>query len=165
MSGNQLAEVRNRRIGFVFQTFNLLPRMTALENVELPLLYAGKTSCKKEAENALKIVSLQDRMHHEPNQLSGGQRQRVSIARAIVSNPSIILADEPTGALDTRTGIEILELFKSLNKQGRSIIVVTHDAKVARYCQREFFIVDGKISSESSFLDETPQPQKAQVVS
>jgi putative ABC transport system ATP-binding protein len=145
MSGNALARVRNKSIGFVFQTFNLLPRMNALENVELPLLYGGAANAKKKALEALTIVGLGDRAHHKPNQLSGGQRQRVSIARAIVTDPSIVLADEPTGALDTHTGEEILDLFTQLNKQGRTIILVTHDLKVAGYCQREFYMRDGKI--------------------
>ena len=145
MGSNELARVRNRSIGFVFQTFNLLPRMNALENVELPLLYGGSSNAKKKALDALAIVGLGDRSHHKPNQLSGGQRQRVSIARAIVTDPAIVLADEPTGALDTRTGEEILTLFKNLNRHGRTIIIVTHDMKVAEHCQREIYIRDGKI--------------------
>ncbi len=161
MSGNQLATVRNRRIGFVFQTFNLLPRMNALENVELPLLYAGATNAKKKALEALKHVGLGDRAHHKPNQLSGGQRQRVSIARAIVTDPAIVLADEPTGALDTRTGEEILGLFTELNKQGRTIIVVTHDLKVAGYCQREIYMVDGKIVPSPNRPPAPPLPVSA----
>jgi putative ABC transport system ATP-binding protein len=146
MSDDALATVRNRRIGFVFQTFNLLPRMSALENVELPLLYGGAMNAKKKALEALKIVGLGERAHHKPNELSGGQRQRVAIARAIVTDPAIVLADEPTGALDQRTGEEILGLFKDLNRQGRTIIVVTHDLKVAGYCQREIFLRDGKVA-------------------
>ncbi len=143
--GNQLAAIRNQRIGFVFQTFNLLPRLTALENVELPLLYGGRHAAKDSAAEALRTVGLADRMHHEPNQLSGGQRQRVAIARAIVSNPDIILADEPTGNLDTKTGNEIMALFKGLNAQGRTIIVVTHEADIAAQCPRQIHIRDGRI--------------------
>ena len=144
---NRLAEIRNQRIGFVFQTFNLLPRMTALENVELPIHYAGRHDARERATEALEIVGLADRMKHEPNQLSGGQRQRVSIARAIVTDPAIVLADEPTGALDSRTGEEILALFKKLNGAGRTIVVVTHDLGVAAHCQREIYLKDGKVST------------------
>lgn len=146
LGGNRLAEIRNQRIGFVFQNFNLLPRMSALENVELPLLYAGQRTARTRAVAALKTVGLGDRMHHEPNQLSGGQRQRVAVARAIVTDPAILLADEPTGSLDSRTGEEILLLFKALNEQGRTIIIVTHDANVARHCEREIIIRDGKVA-------------------
>ena len=146
MSGDALAQVRNRRIGFVFQTFNLLPRMSALENVELPLYYAAARDTRHRATRALQTVGLGDRMHHRPNQLSGGQRQRVSIARAMVTDPAIILADEPTGALDTHTGEEILGLFKTLNQQGRTIIIVTHDLHVAAHCRREIFIKDGRVT-------------------
>jgi len=145
LSPNQLAEIRNHRIGFVFQTFNLLARMNALENVELPLLYAGNDHAKTQAEEALKIVGLADRMTHEPNQLSGGQRQRVAIARSIVTDPTIILADEPTGNLDTKTGEEILALFRELNQQGRTVIIVTHEPDVARQCSRLIHLRDGHI--------------------
>jgi putative ABC transport system ATP-binding protein len=146
LSKDKLAEIRNRRIGFVFQTFNLLPRMTALENVGLPIHYSGAHDAMKRAKVALEIVGLADRMEHEPNKLSGGQRQRVAIARALVTGPSIVLADEPTGALDSRTGEEILRLFKELNAQGNTIIIVTHDLAVARHCQREIYLRDGKIT-------------------
>lgn len=147
LSSDKLAEIRNKRIGFVFQTFNLLPRMTALENVELPLHYAARHDAKDRAYEALKIVGLADRTHHEPNQLSGGQRQRVAIARAIVSDPAILLCDEPTGALDSRTGEEILNLFESVNARGHTVIIVTHDLGVARHCRREIYIKDGQITS------------------
>ena len=145
LNGDRLAEIRNRRIGFVFQTFNLLPRMSALENVELPLLYAGKTEAKERAMAALQMVGLADRAAHEPNQLSGGQRQRVANARALVTDPIIILADEPTGNLDTKTGVEIMALFAQLNGQGRTLIVVTHEADIAAYCKRRVNMRDGRI--------------------
>jgi putative ABC transport system ATP-binding protein len=146
MTKNALAEVRNRRIGFIFQNFNLLPRMSALENVELPLHYAGRRDAVHAAREAMAVVGLSDRSHHEPNQLSGGQRQRVAVARALVTNPAILLADEPTGALDSKTGEEILALFKALNAQGRTILIVTHDADVAAHCQREIYLHDGRIA-------------------
>ena len=149
MSRNRLAEVRNRRIGFVFQTFNLLPRLNALENVELPLLYAGRHEAKGPAQAALEMVGLGDRARHGPNQLSGGQRQRVAIARALVTDPAILLADEPTGNLDSRTGAELLALFESLNSQGRTIIVVTHDREVAQHCRRQIHLRDGRIVDEA----------------
>jgi putative ABC transport system ATP-binding protein len=146
LSKNRLAEIRNTRIGFIFQTFNLLPRMTALENVELPLHYAGRRDAKERAIEALQKVGLADRMKHSPNQLSGGQRQRVAVARALVTNPAILLADEPTGNLDTRTGQDILALFKTLNADHHTIILVTHDAAVAKHCQREIYLQDGKVA-------------------
>jgi len=145
LSNDRLAEIRNARIGFVFQTFNLLPRLSALENVELPLLYGGIREAHQHALDALTTVGLETRAKHEPNQLSGGQRQRVAIARAIVTNPSMILADEPTGNLDTKTGDEIITLFESLNGQGRTIIIVTHEAEIAGRCRRSIHIRDGQI--------------------
>ena len=145
LGDDELAGIRNRRIGFVFQTFNLIPRISALENVELPLLYAGGNGTRDQAVASLRAVGLGDRMHHEPSQLSGGQRQRVALARAIVTNPSIVLADEPTGNLDTRTGLEILDLFQQLNGEGHTIIVVTHEAQVAKICPSQIFMRDGRI--------------------
>ena len=145
LSPNRLAVVRNRRIGFVFQSFNLLPRVSALENVELPLLYAGRRDARAAATQALETVGLADRLSHEPSQLSGGQRQRVAIARAMVSDPAIILADEPTGNLDSRTGLEIMQLFKQLNGTGRTIIMVTHDPQVAGFCSRQIRFRDGRV--------------------
>lgn len=153
LSRDRLAEIRNRHIGFVFQTFNLLPRMTALENVELPLLYAGNHEAKDRAANALEIVGLGTRAHHEPNQLSGGQRQRVAIARAMICEPALILADEPTGNLDSKTGEEIMALFCELNRQGRTIVIVTHEPVVAQYCPRRIHLHDGRIVD--GYKDET----------
>lgn len=145
---NELADVRNRRIGFVFQTFNLLSRLTAVENVELPLLYAGHRNVRDRAMEALRSVGLTDRAKHTPSQLSGGQRQRVSIARALINDPAIVLADEPTGNLDTRTGEEIIELLGLLNSLGRTIVVVTHDLGIAARCRRQIHIRDGRIVSD-----------------
>jgi len=144
-SEDRLAGVRNRRIGFVFQSFNLLPRLTALENVELPLLYAGNHDAKDRARQALETVGLGHRLYHEPSQLSGGQQQRVAIARALVTNPDIILADEPTGNLDSRAGAEVMALFAALHAQERTIVIVTHEQTVAQHCQRRIQMYDGKI--------------------
>lgn len=142
---NRLAEIRNRKIGFVFQTYNLLPRMSALENVELPLLYAGRSEEKGRAKKALELVGLTDRMHHEPTQLSGGQRQRVAVARAIVMNPDLLLADEPTGNLDSTSSEELMHIFNEINAQGRTVIIVTHEHDIARHCMRRIRLRDGRI--------------------
>ncbi len=142
---DRLAQIRNQEIGFVFQSFNLLARTSALENVELPLLYAGLSDSKQLAEKALEKVGLASRMDHEPNQMSGGQRQRVAIARAIVTSPTIILADEPTGNLDSQTSQEIMDLFLQLHQEGRTIIIVTHEVDIAAYCQRQIRMSDGRI--------------------
>jgi len=145
---DRLAQIRNRQIGFVFQTFNLLPRMTALENAGLPLLYAGRSDFRVRATEALETVGLGARMKHEPNQLSGGERQRVAIARAIVMDPKILLADEPTGNLDSATGEEILAIFHRLNEAGRTILIVTHDPHVAGCCRRQIHMKDGRIQPQ-----------------
>jgi len=143
----ELAQVRNRSIGFVFQQFQLLPRLNALKNVELPMIYAGvkKKEREERASEALHKVGLSDRMGHLPNELSGGQKQRVAIARAIVNNPDLILADEPTGALDSKTSVQIMELFTMLNQEGTTIILVTHESEVAEYARRTVFVRDGMV--------------------
>ncbi|WP_426492884.1 ABC transporter ATP-binding protein [Hymenobacter sp. 102] len=150
MTDNQLADVRNKEIGFVFQSFNLLPRATALDNVALPLIYAGygKSERQEMAREALRSVGLAERALHKPNELSGGQRQRVAIARALVNNPSIILADEPTGALDTRTSHEIMELFEALYVRGNTIIMVTHEEDIARHAHRIVRLRDGLVETD-----------------
>lgn len=151
MTDDDLAEIRNKEIGFVFQTFNLLPRATALKNIELPLIYSGVSSedRKERAIKALEDVGLGDRMLHRPNELSGGQRQRVAVARALVTKPSIILADEPTGNLDTKTGIEIMKLFQDLWSKGNTVILVTHEEDIARHARRIIRIRDGKVESDT----------------
>lgn len=151
MTDDDLAEIRNKEIGFVFQTFNLLPRATALKNIELPLIYSGISSDnrKERAIKALEDVGLGDRMLHRPNELSGGQRQRVAVARALVTKPSIILADEPTGNLDTKTGIEIMKLFQELWSKGNTVILVTHEEDIARHARRIIRIRDGKVESDT----------------
>jgi putative ABC transport system ATP-binding protein len=162
MDDNELAAIRNKEIGFIFQTFNLLPRSTALKNVELPLVYRGLPSHERRqtALDALASVGLADRVAHKPNELSGGQRQRVAIARALVNKPSLLLADEPTGNLDSKTGVEILALFEELSKRGNTIIVVTHEENVARHANRILRIHDGLIASdENSGRGPHPSPE------
>jgi putative ABC transport system ATP-binding protein len=167
MSDNQLAEVRNRKIGFVFQQFNLLARTTALDNVMLPLVYAGTRgrARRQKAEEALEKVGLSDRLHHRPNELSGGQQQRVAIARALVNDPAILLADEPTGALDSKTGAEIIGLFQRLHREfGQTVIYVTHDPFIARHTERVIRLADGQVISDER-IDQplqagTPRPSE-----
>ncbi|MDN3707633.1 ABC transporter ATP-binding protein [Myroides ceti] len=150
MNDGELAEIRNKEIGFVFQTFNLLPRTTALDNVALPMIYSGKSKSErnKRAEEVLTQVGLSDRMDHQPNQLSGGQRQRVAIARALVNHPSIILADEPTGNLDTKTSVEIMALFDEIHRKGNTVILVTHEEDIAEHAHRIIRLRDGVVESD-----------------
>ena len=157
MHDDELAEIRNKEIGFVFQTFNLLPRTTALDNVALPMIYAGYSKSERvtRATEVLQQVSLADRMDHQPNQLSGGQRQRVAIARALVNKPSIILADEPTGNLDSKTSVEIMHLFNEIHKNGNTVILVTHEEDIAAYAHRVIRLRDGLIESDNM----NPHPQ------
>ena len=155
LTDDQLAAVRNREIGFVFQTFNLLPRYDVLGNVQLPLIYAGTAKSERinRAKEVIEQVGLSDRMHHKPNELSGGQRQRVAVARALVSNPSIILADEPTGNLDSKTSVDIMRLFSNIHRKGNTIILVTHEEDIARYAHRIIRLRDGLVESDKANPD------------
>jgi putative ABC transport system ATP-binding protein len=152
---DELAKIRNNKIGFVFQSFHLLPRTSALENVELPLVYSDRSDLKDLARRALRAVGLEDRMNHHPGELSGGQQQRVAIARALVNEPDIIFADEPTGNLDSRSGMEVIAIFQELNQQGKTIVLVTHDAIIAEHSHRILRITDGKIVSDEQI--QTPK--------
>lgn len=157
MDDNMLSDIRNREIGFIFQSFNLLPRYNAMENVALPLIYSGipRQERERRAIEALNNVGLGERMEHKPSELSGGQRQRVAIARALINRPSIILADEPTGNLDTKTSIDIMMLFEQIYKEGNTVIIVTHEEDIAKYARRIIRLRDGKIESDSTNNDRT----------
>jgi len=148
LDDDRLSQVRNSKIGLVFQSYNLLPRMTALENVELPLLYGTRHQDGKAAQSALEAVGLGDRIHYWPSQLSGGQQQRVAIARALINDPAIVLADEPTGALDTRSGLEVMDIFQRLNREGRTVVLVTHEQTIAEHARRVISIRDGKVVAD-----------------
>ena len=165
LDDDQLSIMRNKEIGFIFQTFNLLPKMSSLHNVELPLMYAGvnKVDRRERAIEALSRVGLAERMDHKPSELSGGQRQRVAVARALVTKPGILLADEPTGALDSKTGDEIMALFDELHREGNTIIVITHEKEIADYAKRTIFIKDGVISSDTPNLTVEPKLKTANV--
>jgi len=153
LNDDQLAEIRNKYIGFVFQTFNLLPRTSAIKNVELPLMYAGVKNRAERAKQALEHVGLGQRIHHKPNELSGGQQQRVAIARAIVNDPVMILGDEPTGNLDSRTAEEIMALFQQLNRDGKTVVIVTHEEDIARHCKRIIRFKDGRVLRDEQVLE------------
>jgi putative ABC transport system ATP-binding protein len=172
MNDNQLAEIRNEKIGFVFQQFNLLPRTSALRQVELPMLYNGMPNRRERAMQALQAVNLADRHHHTPAELSGGQQQRVAIARALVNDPAVLMADEPTGALDTRTGEEIMAIFQRLHRQGKTVVLVTHEWDIAMHCSRIIRFKDGKVLSDELVtepkdaleeLERLPDPNQEEV--